>query len=90
MLDGTYRQKLSAGNMRQAEIRRKEKKYIRTRRKNVEKRKGTVIINGEEVPTYYKIWLDNLKRDAKINRLRNAVIILALAVIALGCCLLMR
>ena len=52
--------------------------------------KRTVIINGEEVPTYYKIWLDNLKRDARINRLRNAVITLAFAVIALGCCLLMQ
>lgn len=54
----------------------------------MEKRKGTIIINGEEVPTYYKVWLDNLKRDARISRLRNTVIILAFAVIALGCCLL--
>lgn len=56
----------------------------------MEKRKRTIIINGEEVPTYYKVWLDNLKRDARISRLRNAVIILAFAVIALGCCLLMQ
>ena len=54
----------------------------------MEKQKKTIFIDGQEIPTYQTIWEVNRKRDKQIYRLRNAVIILSIAVIVAGCCLL--
>lgn len=57
----------------------------------MEKQKRTIFIGNQEIPTYQTIWESNRKRDARIDRMRNAIIVLSAAVIALGICyVLMR
>lgn len=57
----------------------------------MEKQKRTIFIENQEIPTYQTIWESNKKRVARIDRMRNAIIVLSAAVIILGiCCVLMR
>lgn len=57
----------------------------------MEKQKQTIFIGKQEIPTYQTIWESNRKRDARIDRMRNAIIVLSASVIILGiCCVLMR
>lgn len=50
------------------------------------KQKRTIFIKGQEIPTYQTIWESNRKRDARIDRMRNAIVILSVAVMALAVC----
>lgn len=52
----------------------------------MEKQKRTIFIGKQEIPTYQTIWESNRKRDARIDRIRNAVVVLSVTVIALGIC----
>ena len=55
----------------------------------MEKQKKTIFIEGQEIPTYQTIWESNLKRDARIDRLVKAVIILSGSVAIMGICLIL-